>query len=327
MKNNERHGIVLAHKPSGISSHTVVQQARKLFNTRKIGHAGTLDPFATGLLVLLVGETVSIQQHFTHFDKSYRSVFKWGKTTDTLDPTGTNTHKDNNFLMPSLKNIEAVIAKKFIGTIEQIPPLYSAIKINGKRAYTIARKMSSKLADMPDIPHIPKRTVTIHDFKILSLVDDELEVAIKCSSGTYIRSIARDLARELNTYAYTDSLVRDHIGNYSLSDAIQLEHFLDNPKQKEIIQTEDFNELHKKIPGIIPLRKIIDQEPFLKGIRLNCNIEELAKAKNGNFNFSLMKHHYGVIQLALKNETLIVLNKQPGNKVKLILNLLKYREI
>lgn len=326
----DRHGLILVNKSIGFTSHDIVHQVRKIFQTKKVGHSGTLDPFSQGLLLLLIGEAVSLQQYFTTRSKVYRARFKLGITTDTLDPTGEITETDTQFIMPSRQVIEEQIASSFMGELRQTPPNYSAIKIKGQRAYALARKGKSI--------SLPKRTIRVSQFDVLSILGHEMEVRIACSSGTYIRTLASDLAKKLGTVGMVESLIREQIGSYNLKDALDIERNFEQ-YQKGILknthssqQIPSFEELYRKFPGIIPMNVLIDRENFLKGIRINCSRDEFFMAKNGNFSFSLLnkkndhKYKNGIFHLIHKNTVLMILERKSG-ETRILFNLLKYIEL
>lgn len=325
-----RHGLILVNKSVGITSHDMVHRMRKIFQTKKVGHSGTLDPFSQGLLLLLVGEAVSMQQYFTTRSKVYYARFKLGITTNTLDPTGEITETDAQFIMPSRQVIEEQIASSFMGELRQTPPDYSAIKIKGQRAYTLARK--GKLVSLP------KRTIRVSQFDVLSILGDEMEVRITCSSGTYIRTLASDLAKKLGTVGMVESLIREQIGDYNLKDALDIEKNFEQYQEGiskntySSQQIPSFEELHRRFSGIIPMNVLIDRESFLKGIRINCSRDEFFMAKNGNFSFSLLskKNHHKykseIFHLIHKNTVLMILERKSG-KTRVLFNLLKYIEL
>lgn len=217
--------IILIDKPAGISSFGVVAKTRaKLradFNHKiKVGHTGTLDPFATGLLILLTGKMTKKASEFSKLDKIYEATLKLGFTSTTGDPEGKITKfftsergkkilKEN----PTLKKIDSVISS-FIGDITQTPPKFSAIKIHGERAYRLARQ--DKDFEMP------KRTVTIYNIEILDYHYPELKIRCHVSSGTYIRSLAEDIGKALGTGAYLTILRRTKIGDYDIKDATKI---------------------------------------------------------------------------------------------------------
>lgn len=177
----------------------------------KVGHTGTLDPFATGLLILLSGKMTKKSDNFLKLDKEYIATIELGKTSSTGDVEGeivANEVQEHD--IPDKIDVEKVLAK-FVGEITQIPPIYSAIKINGQRAYKLARK-----GEKPDIP---ERRVNIHSINLLSYKYPELKIRVGCSSGTYIRTLAEDIGKELGIGAYTKELRRTKVGEYDVCGA------------------------------------------------------------------------------------------------------------
>ena len=218
--NEQPTGFLLIDKPAGITSHDVVDKLRRITKIKKIGHAGTLDPFATGLLILAVSRSATKKiSEFVGMDKDYEAEFVIGATTETLDSEAKiilDEHKPNEIsYIDILSAIESLT-----GEIAQIPPMYSAIKKDGKKLYELARKGET-------IKREP-RHVTIYEFNQLSksIIESglvKLKVHIKCSSGTYIRALARDLATKLGTTGYVSELRRTSIGNFLIKDAKKLE--------------------------------------------------------------------------------------------------------
>jgi tRNA pseudouridine55 synthase len=213
--------FLLINKPAGITSHDVVDHVRKATGERTVGHAGTLDPFATGLLIVGVGrESTKHLNDFLGMDKTYRATILIGKDSTTLDPEGEITDAG-----PGEITSEAITAaiKGLTGDVQQIPPMHSAIKIGGKKLYELARKGV-------EIDR-PPRAVTVKRFEIASsdvhrptacALPFSLPVIIDCTSGTYIRALARDLGEALGTKAYLTALERTAIGPYQLADAAPL---------------------------------------------------------------------------------------------------------
>lgn len=206
--------IIPINKPAGITSHSVVNKLRRFYGIKKIGHAGTLDPFATGVLILLVGrESTKRSQSLMKQDKIYRTKLKLGFISDTYDKDGA-IQEYNTDIIPTQEQIDAVI-QQFIGEIEQIPPMYSAIKINGKKMYELARK--------GEHIDIPARNVTISRIDILEYEYPYLTLDIYCASGTYIRSLGYDIGIKLGTGAYLEELERRQSGAFNIDNCYTLD--------------------------------------------------------------------------------------------------------
>lgn len=205
--------FLLIDKPAGITSHDVVDRIRRITGERRVGHAGTLDPFATGLLIVGVGrESTKQLDTFLKLDKSYHTTFFLGATADTADRTGVITPTVN--VTPQNEMDVHHALEKFRGPISQIPPMYSAKKVGGKKLYELARQGVT-------IPRQPA-AVTIHQLELIHYSWPILELNIVCSSGTYIRSLAYDLGQVLGVGAYVETLTRTSIGNYALANATAL---------------------------------------------------------------------------------------------------------
>ncbi len=207
-------GFALLNKPAGMSSFKAVSILKKKLNTKKAGHTGTLDPFAEGLLVILIGDMTRFFDFFMNFRKTYTAEAVFGEEKDTEDITG-ETSAVSAFL-PDFSTISSK-ASLFRGEIKQIPPVYSAVHVNGKRAYQLAREGIK--ADLKP------RNSFIYSLDLNSYNDNILNFTVSCSSGTYIRSIARDLARECGSAAFLKSLVRTDIGSFSIKYAVSPDDF------------------------------------------------------------------------------------------------------
>lgn len=217
----EENQIILIDKPAGISSFGVVAKVRSRLRETfghkiKVGHTGTLDPFATGLLILLSGQMTKKSNEFLKLDKIYDATLKLGYTSTTGDPEG-ELEKISD-IIPDNSQIKNVI-NSFIGKIEQTPPKFSAIKIDGERAYKLARKG----ADF----EMPSREIEIYSIEILNYHYPELKIRVHCSSGTYIRTLAEDIGKKLRTGAYLTDLRRLQIGDFSITNATSLDKYLD----------------------------------------------------------------------------------------------------
>ncbi len=217
--------FLLIHKPSGWTSFDVVNKVRFILKHHagiskiKVGHAGTLDPLATGLLMVCVGKATKRINEFTGLDKEYTGTFYLGATTPSYDmETEVDKVYNTSHITPDqIKNT----ANQFIGNIKQIPPVFSAIKVGGTRAYKMARANESV--------SMPPREVSIHEFEITNAAIPETSFRVLCSKGTYVRSLAYDFGKSLKSGAYIKSLRRTRIGNYRIEEAVSL------PELEEII--------------------------------------------------------------------------------------------
>ncbi|MBT6253810.1 tRNA pseudouridine(55) synthase TruB [Candidatus Uhrbacteria bacterium] len=209
-----QYGFILVDKPAGWTSFDVVAKLRNITGIRKIGHAGTLDPFATGLLVVAIGRQATKQiDQYVKKAKRYDATFELGKTSTTQDIEGEITdNKVTSF--PDRDAVEQAMSL-FIGDIKQIPPMHSAIKIDGKKLYELARQ--GKEIDRP------ARDVTIHEFKIVNYEAPMLDVTMDVGSGTYVRALAQDLGEKLGTGAYATALRRMTVGEFDIKNAYKIE--------------------------------------------------------------------------------------------------------
>ena len=234
-------GILLINKPAGLTSFGVVARVRRILTDKKhqqhrergwchqptlattsckckvkVGRTGTLDPFATGLMIIVVGKECRNAQAYSKQDKTYQATIKLGATSTTGDPEGEISHTEVN--TPPADQAVQTVLQQFVGEIEQQPPKFSAIKINGRRAYDLARK--------GDEFEMPKRLVTIRSLKLIKYDFPDVEIETLVSSGTYIRTLACDIGDRLNVGAYCGQLCRTTIGDYRLSDAQTLDDFM-----------------------------------------------------------------------------------------------------
>jgi tRNA pseudouridine55 synthase len=231
-------GFLLIDKPKGPTSHDVVAAVRRASGVARVGHAGTLDPFATGLLVVGVGRGATREfPKFVGLDKDYEAEFVLGAGSDTDDGTG-RVEIDANFRAPDAQTLRAAI-EKLTGEIEQMPPAYSAVKVGGRKSYEAARKGEAL--------DLKPRRVTISRFDLLSIQPLNhsgalsLRVFISCSSGTYIRALARDLGRLLNTAGHVAELRRTRIGPISIDQAVKLEQITSSNWQTLLLAKEDIS--------------------------------------------------------------------------------------
>jgi len=213
-------GIILIDKPSGMTSFGVVARIRRVLSKEqskkvKVGHTGTLDPFATGLMILVVGKECKNAERYSKLDKTYEATIHLGQKSSTGDPEGDLT--DISDTKPGKIEIKDII-KKFIGEINQSPPIYSAIKIGGQRAYKLARK-GHKI-------EMPKRQITIYNLKVVDYKYPEIKLIARVGSGTYIRSLAEDIGEMLGVGAYCNQLRRTEIDKWKVDEAHKLSDFL-----------------------------------------------------------------------------------------------------
>ncbi|GMO48756.1 MAG: tRNA pseudouridine(55) synthase TruB [Termitinemataceae bacterium] len=199
---------ILLNKQSGFTSFDALYPIKRAIKSGKAGHTGTLDKFASGLLIVLTGSSLKLSDLFMHCDKHYTATIKFGVRTGTLDPEGDVVEE---LPPPSLHDVEAALPH-FLGDIMQIPPAYSALHINGKRASDIARSGG--------IVEIKPRQITIYDIKLCDWHPPFAKITVHCSCGTYIRSLARDIAAKTGSCAHLSALIRNKVGGFSLDDAV-----------------------------------------------------------------------------------------------------------
>ena len=205
-------GIIVVNKPKGITSFDVIRKLKKILKTKKIGHTGTLDPLATGVMLVCVGKATKLASDLEAKDKIYIADFDIGYATDTYDIEGKKIAE--NIIEVSKENLKQSI-KKFIGNIKQVPPMYSAVKIDGNKLYHLARKGIEV--------ERPERDVTIEYINLLDFKDNKAKIETKVSKGCYIRSLIFDIGQDLGTYATMTALQRKQVGDYSLENSYSLE--------------------------------------------------------------------------------------------------------
>lgn len=222
-------GVIVVNKPKGITSRDVVNKLVKVFGTKSIGHIGTLDPMATGVLVCLIGKYTKLGSIMVNHDKEYVATFKLNVLSDTLDSEGKVLKTDNKII--SLEDMNGAI-EHFNGlTYMQEVPIYSAIKVNGKKLYDYARSNEDVI--------LPKKEVTIYKLELVSF-EDEVKIKCKVSKGTYIRALIRDICAYLGTYGIMTDLVRTKLGDYDIGDAYSLDD-ISNGKYKLYSLEDIFN--------------------------------------------------------------------------------------
>ena len=207
-------GFINLNKPSGMTSHDAVNRVRKIFSTRKVGHAGTLDPQACGVLPVAINQATKFIEYLADSDKTYRAEILFGTATVSGDLEGEVIARAENFHMPTADELNAVM-KNFVGEIEQTPPKFSAIKIHGRKAYDLARK--NLAFDMPT------RRVKISRLELVAIDENSATIEIDCGKGTYIRSLAIDIGERLNLPATLKNLLRLKVGDFDLKSSLTLD--------------------------------------------------------------------------------------------------------
>lgn len=264
-------GIILINKEKGYTSHDIVNKIKHMFNV-KVGHTGTLDPNATGLLPILIGKGTKLSYYLINHDKKYEVTLKLGEKTDTADAEG-QVIQEQNVEKISLKkqNVENIL-KSFIGKQMQTPPIYSAIKVNGKKLYEYARKNIEV--------EIKPREIEVYDIKLIKIDEEknEIQFVVHCSKGTYIRSLCEDIAEKLKTVGFMKELNRTKVGIFDIQDSIKLEELNQNKEDEKFLNEHiiSIENLFKKLYGeknkiIINSRKI---ELYLNGTKLTQTVPD-----------------------------------------------------
>ena len=255
-------GIIIINKPKGCTSHDIVYKAKRIFN-EKVGHTGTLDPNATGVLPLLIGKGTELSKYLINHDKTYEAILQLGEKRDTADSEGKTIEEQNvTSEMLSEVNVKKIL-QSFEGHQEQIPPMYSAIKVNGKKLYEYARKGQTV--------ELKPRKIEIYKMELLNIdiQNKTIEFRVDCSKGTYIRALCENIAERIGTVGYMKELKRTRVGEFKIEDAITIQELEDSKnKLEKFITLEKFFENSKNIP--LDDRKI---KLFLNGVKLTCNYE------------------------------------------------------
>jgi len=252
-------GVILVHKPQNITSHDVVVKIRNILNTKKIGHYGTLDPLATGLILIAVGKATKLFPYFSKTDKVYKGGIRLGFSTDTYDSTGKATSSESK-KYPEKDNL-AEAMKKFEGRIQQVPPPYSAKKYKGKPLYKLARGGKEF--------ELRPSQLFIHYFRLINYNPPFIECEIKCSSGTYVRSLAHDLGQIIGCGAHLYELLRTQVGNFQLKEGFSIE------KLNQLAQEGKIKKF------LIPLEFLLPEFP-----KIILQDRGSALVKNGNIVFA-----------------------------------------
>ena len=247
-------GIIIINKEKEYTSHDVVAKVKKILNEKKVGHTGTLDPNATGVLPILLGKGTKLSKYLINHNKIYEATLKLGEKTDTADIEGKIIEeKDVKKENLSEENI-AKILQEFIGKSKQVPPMYSAIKVNGKKLYEYARKGQTI--------EIKPREIEIYSIELLNINNNEITFRVHCSKGTYIRTLCENIAEKLETVGYMKDLKRIEVGEFNIKNAITLKE-LESKKGKAVISIEDF--LKDKNTITLNIKKL---NLFLNGVNL-----------------------------------------------------------
>lgn len=273
-------GIFNINKPTGMTSHDVVAIIRKHLKQKRVGHAGTLDPLASGVLPICVGQATRVAEYLSESGKAYQADIKFGTATETYDAEGTITATASTADL-TLHMIEETL-EHFRGPQMQYPPRYSAIKIHGQPAYKSARAGEAIILE--------PRPIVIYTLEIRDWIPPQLTLAIECSKGTYIRSLAHDLGMQLGCFAYLQALVRTRSGPFTLSDSITLEQ-LAEAVETNCIQHYAF-----------PLDKALEQYPAFK-----LDAETVERIKHGNTFNNLLANNSGLVRVYDTNGALIAI--------------------
>ena len=306
--NRSLDGIIIINKEKNCTSHDVVYKIRKLFN-EKVGHTGTLDPMARGVLPILVGKGTLCSKYLINHDKVYEAVIKLGERRDTADVEGTVIETKHVIdVMMEEENIKRVLSK-FLGKQDQIPPMFSAIKVKGKKLYEYARK-GEKVEVQP-------RKIEIYSINLINIDKEnkQLRFKVSCSKGTYIRTLCENIAEDLGTVGYMLDLNRLKVGNFGIENSVKIDE-LENKKDNELFLRENLISIEELFSGlnsiVLPKRKV---DLLLNGVCLSYNVEDgvyrlySKMSENGNSTFIGI----GIVKSGLLKRDIIVLDTQDIN--------------
>ena len=306
--NRSLDGIIIINKEKNCTSHDVVYKIRKLFN-EKVGHTGTLDPMARGVLPILVGKGTLCSKYLIDHDKVYEAVIKLGERRDTADVEGTVIETKHVIdVMMEEENIKRVLSK-FVGKQDQIPPMFSAIKVRGKKLYEYARK-GEKVEVQP-------RKIEIYSINLINIDKENKQLRFKvgCSKGTYIRTLCENIAEDLGTVGYMLDLNRLKVGNFGIENSVKIDE-LENKKDNELFLRENLISIEELFSGlnsiVLPKRKV---DLLLNGVCLSYNVEDgvyrlySKMSENGNSTFIGI----GIVKSGLLKRDIIVIDKQDIN--------------
>ena len=251
-------GLILINKQKGFTSHDVVNVIRKKLNTKKVGHTGTLDPNATGVLPILVGKATKISKYLMEHDKTYIATIKLGEKTDTGDSEGQVIEEKSIPADLKKEDINNTL-QNFFGKQKQVPPMYSAIKINGKKLYEYAREGKEV--------KLEAREIEIYKIELLEYQNNKIKFEVECSKGTYIRTLCEDIAKKLGTVGYMEELQRTKVNNFRIEDSILLDDITLENAEKNMIKIEEVFKEKETIE--LDNKKL---ELFLNGVKLTYNL-------------------------------------------------------
>lgn len=264
-------GILNINKKKGISSAKCVSLVRKALNQKKVGHTGTLDLEASGVLPIVVGKATRVSDYMMGKDKTYETLIEFGKKTDTLDASGEVIDKSDKQITRS--DLEEVL-KNYEGEITQIPPMYSALKVNGKKLYDLAREgieIERK-----------KRRVTIYDIELLDFNFPYAKLKVTCSKGTYIRTLVDDIGEELGTFAYVKDLCRVRVGDFRIEDSIDSDEILEMDKENLILSLNNLDMALDNFPRYDLDKKYFPNAINGMTIRIEDKLEEKVRVYVGD---------------------------------------------
>lgn len=273
-------GILNINKEKGISSARVVSLVRRALDMKKVGHTGTLDLEASGVLPIVVGKATRVSDYMMTKDKVYETEMILGAKTDTLDAAGEITEKSDKKVSKE-EFLEAM--NTFKGEIEQIPPMYSALKVNGKKLYDLAREgieIERK-----------RRKVTIYDIKLLDFDFPKATIRVTCSKGTYIRTLVDDIGERLGTYAYVDELVRTRVGDFDIKDAIKSEDILNLEKNDIIKALRPIDSALKDFDKIVLDRRYLDNLVNGQIVEVEEKVNDIIRVYAGDVFIGLGKNY------------------------------------
>ena len=264
-------GILNINKKKGISSAKCVSLVRKALNQKKVGHTGTLDLEASGVLPIVVGKATRVSDYMMGKDKTYETLIEFGKKTDTLDAAGEVIDKSNKQI--TISDLEEVL-KNYEGEITQIPPMYSALKVNGKKLYDLAREgieIERK-----------KRRVTIYDIELLDFNFPYAKLKVTCSKGTYIRTLVDDIGEELGTFAFVKDLCRVRVGDFRIEDSIDSDEILEMDKENLILSLNNLDMALDNFPRYNLDKKYFPNAINGMTIRIEDKLEEKVRVYAGD---------------------------------------------